>query len=164
MYSLADQNNIDDQYFGAGASRVSVEKRFEMVKETVGKLRSENGLISIVDIVLNHVANNSHWIEDHPEACFSTDLIPRLWPAWLVDEAFMKMSDEFAKGKVAWCRSAPYINNESDLNQVIDEMRRRVFALNLHEYFVVKPVHRQDIDEALGLPFSTLEKYLGRFQ
>lgn len=113
-----------------------------MVKETVGRLRSEHGLISIVDIVLNHVANNSHWIEDHPEACFSTDLIPRLWPAWLVDEAFMKMSDEFAKGNVAWCRSAPYINNESDLNQVVEEMRRRIFALNLHEYFIVKPVHR----------------------
>ena len=127
---------------------MSVEERFEQLSETVRTLRNENGLIGIVDIVLNHVANNSHWIEDHPEACFSTDLIPRLWPAWLVDETFQKISDEFARGNVPWCKSAPYIKNETDLNQVIEEMRRRVFALNLHEYFMIKPVHYQDISEA----------------
>ena len=69
--------------------------------------------------MLNHTANNSPWIADHPEACFSTDLVPRLWPAWLVDEAFTKVSEDFAQGNVPWCKSAPYLHSESDLSQVI---------------------------------------------
>jgi glycogen debranching enzyme len=84
-----------------------------------------------VDIVLNHTANNSHWIADHPEACFSTDIIPRLWPGWLVDETFTILSDEFSRVNTPWCKSAPYLRNEEDLNQIIEEMRKRLNLLNL---------------------------------
>jgi glycogen debranching enzyme len=53
----------------------------QALKDTMDKLRNEEGLVGIVDIVLNHVAHNSAWIADHPEACFSTENVPRLWPA-----------------------------------------------------------------------------------
>jgi glycogen debranching enzyme len=59
-----------------------------LLRQTVNKIRDEEGLLGIVDIVLNHVAFNSAWIVDHPDACFSTEIVPRLWPAWLVDETF----------------------------------------------------------------------------
>jgi glycogen debranching enzyme len=45
------------------------------------------GLLSFVDIVLNHTANNSEWIVDHPDAGYSTDTCPHLWAAWELDNA-----------------------------------------------------------------------------
>lgn len=84
----------------------------QALKDTMDKLRNEEGLVGIVDIVLNHVAHNSPWIADHPEACFSTENVPRLWPAWLLDEAFMKMSEEYALGRISSCKSAPYLKTE----------------------------------------------------
>ena len=93
-------------------------------------------MLSIVDIVLNHTANNSDWIQDHPEACYNTDQVPRLWPAWLVDDEISKMSDEYIKGNLSWSNSAPYLKSEADLERVINEMRRRLTNLNLSEYFI----------------------------
>lgn len=92
-------------------------------------LKSEHGLLGIVDIVLNHTANNSKWIQSHPEACYNTDSVPALWPAWLIDNALAEMSVEFAKGNVKWCGSAPFIRNEHDLTQVCEEARRRISKL-----------------------------------
>jgi glycogen debranching enzyme len=93
---------------------------------------------SVVDIVLNHTANNSSWIVDHPEACYSTDNVPKLWPGFLLDQELQNISAEFAKGNCSWCRSAPNLRNESDLGQVITEMARRSHSLNLHEFFLIQ--------------------------
>jgi glycogen debranching enzyme len=41
----------------------------------------------MVDIVLNHTANDSKWILDHPEATYNTDDCPHLWAAWELDNA-----------------------------------------------------------------------------
>jgi len=93
-------------------------------------------MLGIVDIVLNHTANNSEWIVDHPECTYSTDSVPRLWPAWLVDSTLNKVTHEFIKGGVSWGPSAPYVNNEHDMNTVLKEMERRLHSLNLHEHFI----------------------------
>ena len=77
--------------------------------------------MGIVDIVLNHTANNSEWIMDHPEACYNTDDFPSLWPAWLQDNMLVELSEEFSKG-VKWCKSSPYIKSEHDLSEVMDEI------------------------------------------
>ena len=62
--------------------------------------------------------------------------MPRLWPAYLLDAELVQISKEFEKGPVAWCPSAPYLNNEMDLSQVIAEMTKRAQMLNLHEFFL----------------------------
>ena len=119
----------------------------------VHSLKSSLGILGIVDIVLNHTANNSEWIQAHPEAGYSTDVVPRLWPAWLVDEEISKLSREYSQGKVSWSKSAPYIKNEADLNQVTDEIKARLVKLNLHKYFVCNPQTIKDLEEV-----SKLEK------
>ena len=32
------------------------------------KLREEYGLLGLIDVVLNHTADNTDWLQDHPEA------------------------------------------------------------------------------------------------
>ena len=76
--------------------------------------------------MLNHTANNSEWIQHHPEACYNTDSLPKLWPAWLVDNVLTQMSAEIAFKKSEWLPSAPYVKTESDLDGIIAEAGRRI--------------------------------------
>ena len=73
-------------------------------------------MFGIIDIVLNHTANNSEWIHKHPEASYNTDNIPRLWPAWLLDKELSDISEEFSKGDVPWCPAAPFVKTEATID------------------------------------------------
>ena len=49
------------------------------VEETLKLARDEYGLLSMTDIVLNHTANDSPWLLDHPEAGASFLLAAKLY-------------------------------------------------------------------------------------
>lgn len=72
--------------------------------------------------MLNHTASNSPWLLDHPESGYNTDDCPCLNSAYVFDKALADFSDEFANRKIGECPSAPYINNEADLKQVLTAM------------------------------------------
>lgn len=63
-------------------------------------MRQKYGMVSIIDIVLNHTANNSDWILVHPEAAYNTDDCPHLYSAWLLDYELKQFSDKYAEGKI----------------------------------------------------------------
>lgn len=79
--------------------KASPKMKMQKLKETLDHLRTNQGLLSIVDIVLNHTATDSKWIVDHPEATYNTDDCPHLWSAYLLDKAIHDFSDRFADGK-----------------------------------------------------------------
>ena len=122
--ALSDADDEDGTPF-IQPSGLSKEEKFSRVRQVIEKTKSKLGLYGIVDIVLNHTANNSAWIQQHPEACYNTDDLPRLYPAYLLDAELKKISLEFMKGNVSWCPSAPYVRNERDLDMVVREMTRR---------------------------------------
>ena len=62
--------------------------------------------------MLNHTANNSTWIVDHPDATYNTDDCPHLWSAWVLDKAMQDFSHDFANKKITECPSAPYVSSE----------------------------------------------------
>lgn len=65
-YSIWDQLKFDPELFfaGSGTPGDGVTEIGAMVK----KCREQYGLLSLTDVVLNHTANNSPWLEDHPES------------------------------------------------------------------------------------------------
>jgi len=63
-YSIADQLSFDKKIIGD----VSKEEGIEKMKETLRIARDEFGLLSLTDVVMNHTANNSPWLLEHPEA------------------------------------------------------------------------------------------------
>jgi len=98
-------------------------------------LRNE-GLLSIVDIVLNHTANDSKWIVDYPEASYNTDDCPHLWSAWVLDKAIQDFSLDYANKKVPECPAAPFVGNETDLGKIMHAIRTKVIdRLNVYQYF-----------------------------
>jgi len=68
-YSIRDQLKYDPSLFeGQTGSDGGKAKIVEILKVA----REEYGLLSLTDVVLNHTANDSPWLVDHPEAgkCF----------------------------------------------------------------------------------------------
>ena len=63
----------------------------ERLENKLLQLKSEQGLLGIVDIVLNHTANNSEWILEHPDATYNTDNCPHLYSAWVLDDALYQL-------------------------------------------------------------------------
>lgn len=67
-YSIQNQLKYDASLFGAELGEEASRKR---VEEILKVAREEYGLLSLTDVVLNHTANDSPWLVDHPEAGMS---------------------------------------------------------------------------------------------
>lgn len=74
-YSIRDQMRYDPSMFVGGVETEDAEKVFKKedggraeVEEVLKVAREEYGLLSLTDVVLNHTANDSPWLLDHPEA------------------------------------------------------------------------------------------------
>ena len=79
-YSLSDQRSLNTTF-----SSGDTEASFDDVKMIIDTVREEWGMVSICDIVLNHTANDTPWLVDHPEATYNLTNSPYLRPAFLLD-------------------------------------------------------------------------------
>ena len=67
---------------------------------SVSSVREEWGLISICDIVLNHTANETPWLTEHPEATYNLVNSPHLRPAFILDRVVKRLARDIGEG--AW--------------------------------------------------------------
>jgi glycogen debranching enzyme len=123
-YSIYDQLQFDHAPFPNGEKDVA-----RMVK----KMQEEFGLMAMTDVVWNHTANNSKWLEEHPEAGYNVDTAPWLRPALELDTALLKYSKELhSLGKPT------KINNTGDLLSIMEGVKTSVLSgLKLWEYYVI---------------------------
>ena len=78
-YSINDQLRYEPSMFDDPRS-VEDDGGVAKIEEVLGLASDRYGLLHLTDVVLNHTANNSTWLEDHPEAGQSTVLVVSLWP------------------------------------------------------------------------------------
>jgi glycogen debranching enzyme len=64
-YSIRDQLNYEPSMFGENLER---ERGRAKIEQTLKVAREQYGLLSLTDVVLNHTANDTKWLVDHPEA------------------------------------------------------------------------------------------------
>ena len=93
-YSLADQLSLNPSF-----STPEVEATFNKVEELVEWMRREWGVLSICDVVLNHTANESGWLAEHPDATYNLSNCPHLRPAFLLDRCIKRLAREIGEGR-----------------------------------------------------------------
>lgn len=64
-YSIFDQLAFADDLFDKGTKE---EDKVATLRSWLARIKSEWGMLGLIDVVLNHTANNSVWLEDHPES------------------------------------------------------------------------------------------------
>lgn len=112
-YSLHDQLKLNSSFNDNGQ-----KYEFDDLKKIIQKLHMKWKLFFICDIVLNHTANGSPWLKDHPESAYNLSNSPHLRPAYVVDQALWRFSCDIACG-IYDSRGIPvYINNEQQLGHL----------------------------------------------
>ncbi len=135
LFCLKEQNEISDCFFDE-KEKLSKEEKLNKFKENMNLLRSKYHIGSIIDIILNQTSIESNWIYEHPECGYTLDNFPWLTVAYELDKLLVNYSNLFFEKKVG-CESASYLNNDNELKEVIEEMRKRVLRENLEEFFLI---------------------------
>lgn len=127
-YSIYDQLNYDPQHFPHG---------LKDVKLLMNHIHKTHNLLSLTDIVLNHTANNSYWLKDHPDAGYNQCTAPHLKPAIELEQELTKFSDLISGNQLE--NISPNIETENDLINIMSSMESIVFQKNLKlwEYYII---------------------------
>ncbi|XP_069029313.1 glycogen debranching enzyme isoform X1 [Embiotoca jacksoni] len=133
-YSLADQLTFSPEFSPEGHSY-----DWEDVGALVEKLKAEWNMLCITDVVYNHTAANSVWIEEHPECGYNMVNSPHLRPAWVLDRAIWHLTTRVAEGRYEPQGLPADITNESHLNAIRNVLWANVYPeIKLWEFYQVK--------------------------
>lgn len=123
-YSIFDQLRFDPDLFPNGE---------EDVARLVSRMEDEYNLLSLTDVVWNHTASDSKWLEEHPEAGYNVETAPWLESALELDTSLLKF------GRDLEVLGLPTdINTVSQLSSIMDAVREHVIkGLKLWEFYVV---------------------------
>lgn len=123
-YSIYDQLQFDPATFHGGEQDVA---------RMIQKMETEYHLLGLTDVVWNHTANNSKWLEDHPEAGYNIKTAPWLEAALELDTALLDYGRRLPElGLPA------EISSSSQLDIVIAGIKSHVIdPLKLWQYYTV---------------------------
>ena len=123
-YSICDQLTFDPLSFPKGEDDVA---------RMIARMEKEHGLLGLTDVVWNHTANNSKWLEQHPEAGYNIETAPWLESALELDNALLRFGTELESYKLPTT-----LKTTDDLDKVIAGVKKYVIEpLNLWQYYVV---------------------------
>lgn len=113
-YALKGQHTLSPAYSPPGQ-----QYTLEDVKDLVKFMKDEWDILSLTDLVFNHTANESPWIQEHPECAYNVINSPHLKPAYLLDRILWHFSLDVASGKWRHCGIPPEVNTEDHLNVIV---------------------------------------------
>ncbi|KIY52794.1 glycoside hydrolase family 13 protein [Fistulina hepatica ATCC 64428] len=129
-YSIQDQLGYDPSLFGDG--QAGPEGGRAKVQKVLNTAREEFGLLSLTDVVLNHTANNSPWLQEHPEAGYSPSNTPHLTPALEIDTALIDLS-----GRLAEKGLPTLVGSLHDMDVLTSAVSEAIKELKLWQYYVL---------------------------
>jgi glycogen debranching enzyme len=129
-YSIADFQKVNP-LFGSNVN-------FNDVQKIVDELENDWGMIFVQDVVWNHAARNSQWLQEHPECAFNCQNSPHLRPAYILDRALFHLSRDISEGKFADRGLPDVIDNDGHLGALAHILRSDILpSLRLHEFFQI---------------------------
>ncbi|GAA6033773.1 hypothetical protein JCM8097_004427 [Rhodosporidiobolus ruineniae] len=131
-YSIFDQLEYSDDLFPAALKGKTAEKEREM-RSMLARVKKEWGMLGMIDVVLNHTANNSKWLEQHPEAGYSVASSPHLAGAVELDTALLRLSSQLSALNLPTT-----LTSEADLDAVMKHIEDvLVPSLKLYEFYAL---------------------------
>ncbi|XP_052775290.1 glycogen debranching enzyme-like isoform X2 [Mya arenaria] len=132
-YSIKDQLQFNPIFNNHGAGCT-----FEDVDRLIQKMNREWHVLCMTDLVYNHSADNSPWLEEHPECGFNLENSPHLKTAYLLDRIFANFSREVADGKWKHRGIPPEIATEETVKKIGEVLRTHVLPdQKMHEFYTV---------------------------
>ena len=123
-YSIYDQLSFDPSCFPHGEKDIAT---------MIARMEKEHGLLGLTDVVWNHTAHNSKWLEEHPEAGYNIETAPWLESALELDDALLKFGNELLNYGLP-----SVLKSIDDLNKVIAGVEKHIIQpMNLWQYYVV---------------------------
>ncbi|XP_026277583.1 glycogen debranching enzyme isoform X2 [Frankliniella occidentalis] len=132
-YSLSDQLRLNPKFDFDGKTADIID-----VEAVTDKMRRDWKVLSICDIVLNHTANESKWLQSHPECTYNLINCPHLRPAYLLDAALHQLTLEVAAGKWEYSGIPKEVDCEAHLQAIRSAMHSSFLPrIKLDELFLI---------------------------
>ena len=112
-YSIRDQRRLSPTY--------GEKYTFKDIDSLVQKMNLEWEVLSLTDLVYNHTAIDSPWLQEHPECAFNLENSPHLRPAYIMDRALLEFSDQVSVGEWKTRGIVPNIEDEEQLQVCVQE-------------------------------------------
>lgn len=129
-YSISNHLRMDSAYFQSGHAssdmtvsyqdatgspcQLQVDSSYVKMRDLIKTLGRDWGVVSIVDVVWNHIAFDTPWLMQHPEVGYNLVNSPHLRPAYALDAALADFSRDVASGKCL----RPEVENEGDVHNI----------------------------------------------
>lgn len=127
-YSIYDQHTFDKQIFPQGEKDI---------QDLVTKMEQDYSLMGLTDVVWNHTANNSKWLEERPDAGYNIKTAPHLQSAYELDSALLKYSSNLSN-----LGMPTHLNNVDDLLRIMEGVKVHVIgAIKLWEFYICDVEH-----------------------
>lgn len=132
-YSLSDQLHLNPKFNYDGKTA-----DINDVEAITDKMRRDWKVLSICDIVLNHTANESQWLQTNPECTYNLINSPHLRPAYLLDAALHQLTLEVADGKWEFSGIPKEVDCEAHLQAIRSALHSSFLPrIKLDELFLI---------------------------
>ncbi|WVQ80205.1 glycogen debranching enzyme [Cryptococcus sp. DSM 104549] len=128
-YSIKDQLTFDQALL---VDKEAKDGGLKEVEEVVKLAKEKYGLGGVTDVVLNHIAYDSPWLEEHPEAGYSPHNTPHLAPAVALEDALLALT-----ARLSSLGLSTTLNSESDLQALVPHIKSAIDDAQLWQYYVL---------------------------
>ena len=140
IFIIKDQNDLRDELF-LGQSNKSIDsiqtkQKYQFLLNSIKNLKNKYNIGSITDIILNQTSSESNWIYENKDCTYNLKNTPWLNVAYELDQILMYYSRLFSEKKVL-SKSAPYIYNINDINEIITEINTYINQGQLEQFFMI---------------------------
>lgn len=119
--------------------RTTAEEKYRLLKDVIGELEADLGILSACDVVLNHTADNSPWLREHPESGYNLDNSPHLTAAVELDHRLQEFSRNLYHGRYLTSYGIDKnITCTQHVDSVISALKTEVILpFNIREFFTL---------------------------
>ena len=143
IFLIKDQNDLNDRLFlnesnsnNNDITNINTKQKYQLLLNSIKNLKNKYSIGSITDIILNQTSSESSWIFENKDCTYNLKNTPWLNVAYELDQILMEYSSLF-KNKKVLCKSAPYIYNINDIEEIISEINTLIEKNELEQYFMI---------------------------